>query len=221
MGYIMTLESVIASIGLSAVISLGTFGLSPTASDLKPLGSHEISLVKRYEDPWVNEVFSDNILLTLHYLDGTLKRGDRVDWGKIREPFRFSFTLAPNETFAFHEDVFPQYEGKVVKTTNAHFNYADGFKFSGLLYGDGVCHLASLLYWVAKDADLSALAPTNHDFRSIPQIPREFGVSIFSLPGNKQGNALQNLYVTNNREKSLVFSFDYTGETLTLSIFGK
>lgn len=218
MGCNMTLESVIASLGLSAVISLGTFGLSPTTSDLTLLAWHEISLAKRYDDPWVNEVFSDNILLTLAYLNERVDRGSRKDWGKVRKPQAFSFILSPGETFAFHEDVSAQYEGNVVKTTNAHFNYADGFKNSGYLFGDGVCHLASLMYWVAKDAGLEVLAPTNHDFRNIPQISREFGVSIYYMPGSKASNRLQNLYITNIKEKTVSFTFAYDGKTLSLSV---
>ena len=72
--------------------------------------------------------------------------------------------------------------------------------------------MASLMYWTAKDAGLATLAPTNHNFANIPGISREYGVSIFSP------NQLQNLYIENNFDKSIVFLFDYNNDLLSLSI---
>jgi len=106
----------------------------------------------------------------------------------------------------------------VVKTTNAHFNYQDGFKSSGYLYGDGVCHLASLLYWASKDAGLLAFSPTNHDFANINEVPKEYGVSIYYLPGSFEKSSKENLYITNNLDKSVSFIFSYDGSNLSLEI---
>ena len=39
------------------------------------------------------------------------------------------------------------------------------------------------------------------------------------MPGNIYANSLQNIYVTNDRENSVVFEFDYDGKRLKLSIY--
>ena len=160
------------------------------------------SLADRYPDPWVNNIFRYNILRTLSLMNSQ----------------SYSFTLKPSEVFAFHEDVLPQFEGKVTKTMNAHFNYTDGFKSDGWLMGDGVCHLASLIFWAAKDAGLEALAPTNHDFATIAEVPKEYGVSIYFLPGAHDSNAKQNLYITNTLNKAVDFAFAYDGTRLTVKV---
>ncbi len=182
------------------------------------LASHTISLENRYPEKYVNAVFKDNILLNIVYMKGKINKPSEIDWKAIEKPFDYSLELRPNETFAFHEDVLSEYKGKVNTTTNAHFNAQDGFKSDGYLTGDGVCHLASLIYWVAKDALLNAKAPTNHDFMPIPQVPKEFGVSIYYYPGRSSENAAQNLYITNNSQNDINFKFDYDGKNLTFSI---
>lgn len=166
------------------------------------------SLAQRYADPWVNQVFSDNILLTLARMDGKI----------TQNPQTFSFTLDPGEVFSFHEDVLDQYKGKIARTTNSHFNYSDGFRTSGALFGDGVCHLASLLYWTAKSAGLEAEAPVNHNFAPIPEVPREYGVSIYYMPGTSAANARQNLYITNTLSDPVRFLFVNDGQTLTIRV---
>lgn len=183
------------------------------------LAFHEISLENRYNNAFVNDVFKDNILLNIAYMKGGIDKSSEVNWSELAKPFRHQFELKPNETFAFHEDVLSEYYGKVTKTTNAHFNSAEKFKSDGYLVGDGVCHLASLIYWTAKDANLDAKAPTNHDFMVIPQIPKEFGVSIYSYPGRSSANATQNLYVTNNTKNPVTFKFEYDGISLKVSIW--
>src|SRR3989344_5655743 len=152
---------------------------------VKELASHEISLKNRYAVPSVSDIFQDNILLNLAYMRNLIKSGDNIDWNEVTKPFNYEFRLAPNKTFAFHDDVLPEYKDSLVKTTQAHFNAQDGFKTDGYLYGDGVCHLASLMYWVAKDAGLDTKAPVNHNFMNIPEIERQFGVSIYSNPESK------------------------------------
>lgn len=183
------------------------------------LAQKEISLENRYAVKSVSDIFKDNILLNLSYMDGKVTSGQNIDWNKVKEPFKYELILRPNDVFAFHEDVLDQYKGKVIRTTNAHFNYQEGFKFSGLMFGDGVCHLASLMYMVSKEAGLDTLAPTSHDFAQIPDIPKEYGVSIYNLPGSKGSNAQQNLYITNNRQKPVTFKFDYKEDKLKLAVF--
>lgn len=189
------------------------------------LAQRELSMENRYPEPWVNSVFKDNILLNLHYLSGSVKSKEDINWDNVLKPATFEFRLDPKQTFAYHDDVDQKYKQSfsaskdtLVKTTNAHFNAAEGFKSDGYLFGDGVCHLASLIYWAAKDAGLEAQAPTNHDFRAIPDVPREYGVSIYSNPFSTGSHTQQNLYITNNREKTITFKFEYDGAKVKVSI---
>ena len=182
------------------------------------VAQHEMSLDNRYQDKFVNNVFKDNILLNLAYLRGVVKSKADINWDELTKPFTYEFRLDPDKTFAFHEDVDQKYKDSLVKTTNAHFNAQEGFKTDGYLFGDGVCHLASLIYWVAKEAGLEAEAPTNHDFADIPDIPREYGVSIYSNPYSKGSNAQQNLYITNNKDKPITFKFEYQDNKVKVSV---
>lgn len=195
--------------------SLGVQGYSLVP---KTLASRSFSLNERYGNSFVNGVFKDNILLTLRYMDGTVKVAQDISWSKVEESTHYEFSLKPGEVFAFHDQVLAEYKEKVVKTTNAHFNFKDGYKSDGYLMGDGVCHFASLIYWAAKDAGLTAVAPRNHDFAEIPQVPKEYGVSIYALPGNPATSQNQNLYITNNKEKPVHFVFDYKDNILTVSV---
>jgi len=182
------------------------------------IAQKEFSLSNRYPVASVNDVFKNNILLNLAYMEGKVSKQSDIKWDEITKPFSYEFRLDPNATFAFHEDVQDKYQGRVEKTTNAHFNAQEGFKTDGYLFGDGVCHLASLIYWAAKQAGLEAEAPTNHDFMKIPDVPKEYGVSIYNTPGSKQSNAQQNLYVTNNKGKPISFKFEYADEKVKVSI---
>lgn len=194
---------------ITAILLSSLVFVSPLQSGNSVLAQKSLSLTNRHPDPWVNKVFADNIVLNLHYLKGNVISPpiSQAGWEKVREPFEVTFTLNPGETFAFQEDVLPEFKGKVVKTTKATFNWQQGFRGSGWLIGDGVCHLASFINWTAKEAGLEVVAPINHNFASIPDVPREFGTSIFYLPGNTSGNARQNLYITNNFEKEVTFNF--------------
>lgn len=175
------------------------------------LASHNFSLEDRYDNTSVNQVFKDNILLTLAYLDGRIGSREEIDWETIERPFHAEFTLKPGESFAFHDKVLKDYSGRIVKTTNAHFIAGEGFKSDGYLVGDGVCHLASLIYWVAKDAGLTTYRPSNHDFAKINEVPKEYGVGILSP------NPLGNLYVVNNLSEAVTFSFDFDGQNLSVT----
>lgn len=178
----------------------------------KPMSEVAYSLSNRYSNTFVNDVFSDNILLTLAYLDGKAKKGDPIDWEKVKADQEVKFTLKPGKTFAFHDAVLDKYKGKIDITTNAHFNSFEGFKSDGWLVGDGVCHLASFMYVAAKEAGLEIEAPTSHDFAVIPNIEKKDGVSIYSE------NTLQNLYITNNKDKEIAFIFVHKKDTLTIRV---
>ncbi len=180
----------------------------------KTMANHIMPMNDRYAVESVNTVFKDNILLTLHYMDGSVKSKSDINWDKIESPFHYEFTLNSGEEFAFHDKIANKYAGNIVKTTKAHFNYDDGFKSDGYLTGDGVCHLASIIYWVAKDAGLEAHAPSNHDFAKIPDVPKEYGVAIYIGP---DGGEMQNLYIKNTNEKPVTFVFNYDGVNLTVS----
>jgi len=170
------------------------------------------SLANRYANKSVNEVFQDNIPLTVAYLGGVVKEGTAVNWDTVTHMKEVHFTLKPGETFAFHDAVLDKYKNKIALTTNAHFNSEEGFKSDGWLVGDGVCHLASFLYVAAKNAGLEVEAPTAHDFAVIPNIQKKDGVSIYSE------STLQNLYITNNRRKPVVFTFEHTEQSLTIKV---
>ena len=184
----------------------------------KTLAQHEFSLNDRYGNSYVNDVFKDNILLNLAYLSGKVSKAADVNWDEIKKPIKYTFSLQPGKTFAFHDDVLPEYADSVVLTSRAHFNFAEGFKSDGYLAGDGVCHLASLMYWAAKEAGLDTYAPTSHDFMPIPGIPKEYGVSIYSTPGQSASNARQNLYIRNNHKEPVIFAFSYDGESLKFTV---
>ncbi len=183
---------------------------------LKPLASEELDLTSRYADAMVNEVMADNILLTLRYLKGDVS--GQPDWQKVKEPFTAEFTLKPGEIFAFQDNFLPEFKDKVVKTTAAHFNYDQGFKSDGWLIGDGVCHLASLINWAAKEAQLEVVAKVNHDFYPIPGVPKEYGTSIFWSPDGSRGSASQNLYIENSLDFPVTFTFKAQASRVELLI---
>lgn len=158
---------------------------SNLVSQPQALATHSLSLTNRYAVPLVNEVFKYNILHTIERMGS-------------------EFVLEPGEKFAFH--------GTASKTTNSDFTFSQGFKSDGYLVGDGVCHLASLMYMAALEAGLEAIAPRNHNFAVIPDIPKEYGVSIFSTSDQN------NLYITNNKPYSIKFEFITTDDLLTMKI---
>jgi len=183
---------------------------------IQVIGEGVFSLTNRYGNSYVSNVFADNILLTMAYMRGVVK--NTVDWNEVKKPFTYSFTLKPGEVFAFHEDVLPQFQGKIAKTTNAHFDSNEGFESDGYLVADGVCHVASLINEAASRAGLLVDAPTNHDFAVIPEVDRKYGTAIYFMPGQKGTNALQNLYVTNNKQKQVTFVFTYKGNNLDVKV---
>src|SRR6185437_14588351 len=113
------------------------------------LASHSMSLNDRYPVQSVNKVFADNILLTLAYMSGTVKSTSQINWDNIHKPSQYVVTLQPGDVFSFHDDVLPEFAGKHIITTNAHFGAEQGFEYDGDLYGDGVCHFATLINWAA------------------------------------------------------------------------
>jgi len=197
-----------------AQFSTHTYTYMPSAH---VLAVKTMSLDNRYPEQSVNKIFKENILLATAYMRGE-KRTGAIDSNSIDKPFHYEITLHKGEVFAFHDDVLPQYSGKVVATTHAHFNGKEGFKSDGYLTGDGVCHLASLIDFTAQSAGLNVFAPTSHDFANIPDVPKEYGVGIYSVPSEPMVNAQHNLYVTNTLSQDIKMVFDYHNSMLKVSI---
>jgi len=183
------------------------------------LAKHTMSLETRYANAYVNGVFKDNILLTLNYLSGKVADPRNINWSAVESSAKYELVLEPGEVFAFHDDVLPEYQGKVIKTTHAKFGAGQGFRSSGYLYGDGVCHLASLINWAAKDAGLKVDARVSHDFANIPEVPREYGTSIVTTGTSSLNAEMQNLYVENTFDKPVTFIFIYENGDLSVSIY--
>lgn len=197
-----------------AVLSLAfnkQFASTPAATE-RVLATEQFSLNYRYHVPSVSEVFKKNILLNLAYLNGSVIKKSEINWDAVYAPSVSSFTLKPGEVFAYHDHVLPEYEGKVVKTTNAHFNSQEGFVSDGYLVGDGVCHFASLINWVAQDAGLKVYVPKNHDFAAIPEIHKKYGVSIYTKVAEQGSGVRNNLYITNTLSEPITFRFEYTAD---------
>ena len=203
---------------IALLIHLAIFKPQVEAASSVALASRSYSMEDRYNVPSVNQVFKDNILLTLKYMDGSVKAKTEVNWPDVEKPFHSEFTLKPGEAFAFHDQVLPEFKAAVVKTTNAHFNSDQGFVSDGWLVGDGVCHLASFIHWVALDAGLKSVSLARHDFAKINDVPREYGVSIIYMPGEFANSSRQNLYIVNTKEKPITFMFNYDGSNLSVSV---
>lgn len=200
-----------------AIVMLASVSATPIQNPVQTLGDAAFSLSDRYANTYVSNVFADNILLTLAYMRGIV-HDNKVDWDAVEAPFTYSFTLQPGEVFAFHDDVLPEFKGKIVKTTNAHFGSQEGFKSDGYLVADGVCHLASLINEAATRAGLKVVAPTNHDFAVIPEVDRKYGTAIYFMPGDSGSNERQNLYVENTKDIPVTFVFTYQNNELDVKV---
>ncbi len=213
-------NTLLTASGLLFVGNSLLFGGLSQPANAEQLASRSISLENRaMPGSFMNDVMRDNILLTIGYMRGIVIDGQNVDWEAVRKSFTYSFELKPNEAYSFQKDALSEYEADIVKTIDVNFAGQNGFKHDGYLMGDGVCHLASLFYWAAVDAKIDAFAPTNHDFMAIPEVPREYGVSIYSTPGEKNANAQQNLYIRNNTNSTLKFEIKYDGKNLETKVF--
>jgi len=191
----------------------------PAANPERLLAQASLDLSHRWPQAEINQGFTDNILLSLHYLkDSADKNSQDVDWEKVRQDFEISFELAPGEIFAFHKNVLPEYKGKNLKTMGSEFVTNQGYKYIGGLGGNGVCHLASLMNWVASEAGLQVEAPTRHNFATIAGVPKEYWTSIrYQENGGNSQN--QNLYIVNNFDFPVEFRFEKKGQELSLKIY--
>lgn len=192
----------------------------------KPLAVHEMDLSKRLDNEAGSRIFADNILLALHYQKGDineLKTGSKItseaniNWDKVRSPFEYSFTLKTGEVFAFHNKALAEY-GNPKYTMNSRFFGEEGYKFLNGLGGNGVCHLASLMNWVARDANLEVTAKVNHDFWPVPGISREYGTAIFYSDVDNFTAQNQNLYIKNNFDYPVEFKFNVEENKVKLAV---
>ena len=154
------------------------------------LASESMDLGNRYPVESISEGFKENILIALGYLasKGVAFRG--YEAGE-----EFSLVLQPGEVFAFHKKgILPEFKESKIISQESDFTTNYGYKVVAGLGGNGVCHLASLIYKTALHAGLEVVAPTNHNFASIPGIEKEYGVSI----STRNGPERQNLYIKNN-----------------------
>lgn len=202
-----------------ASLIVGTTPLSPTSVSIpSELSSRQISLSNRHAVTSVNEVMKKNILLNVAYLNKSVEKKQDISWDTITRSFSTYFILQPGDVFAYHDHVLPEYEGTVDITTNAHFSSDEGFLTDGYLYGDGVCHLASIINWAAQDAGLLSVVTKNHNFAAIPEVPKEYGVSIYTNKTIKGSGSRNNLYITNTKDIPVQFTFTYANDTLKVSV---
>lgn len=221
------IQTAFVSILAASILTLSPVQIQPTGSArLQPmnqkiqdkLASRSMSLNMRYGYELPENTYKDNILLNLAYLSGSVKSKADIDWNQLRQPKTIEFGLEPGQRFTYHDVIESAYEDNVALTVHTNFGAGDGYKYEGGLYGMGVCHLASLIHWAALDAGLESVAPSNHNFYPIPEIPKEFGVAIYNSSDSPAVSANQNLYIKNNLDTKVTFKFDFDGTNLKVSI---
>lgn len=183
------------------------------------LAQHDMDLSIRYANPAINDVFKNNILLNIAYISGRVQHADQVNWEDMKRPNKYEFTLQPGQMFAYHDGILPEYQKDIVKVGGSHFGAQDGYVSSGYLYGDGVCHFASLLHWAALDAGLEVVAPTNHNFAMIPGIAPVYGTAIYYDPGQPAVSAAQNLYIRNTFDHPVTISIESSGDRVSVRVY--
>lgn len=182
------------------------------------LSTGRMDLSYRYPIENTSKVFTENVLVNLYHLSRLNKSEDAQipqDF-KFQEnvPASFSLTLQPGEVFAFHDRVLNQYKDSKIIAPEGGYRPQDGYILLGGLYGNGVCHLATLMNYVAQHSGVEVTSLTRHDFAPVPGFDREYGTSIST------GNApeKQNLYIKNDKEMPLELKFDLQGNELVFTI---
>ncbi len=224
------IQTAFVSLITASVLTLSAVQLEPTGSAKyfdyaqgKPqaqdeLAARSMSLNMRYAYELADNVYKDNILLNLAYLSGEVKSKNDINWDTLRQPFTMQFSLEPGQRFAYHDLIATEYKDNVALAVHTNFGAGDGYKYSDGLYGMGVCHLASLIHWAALNAGLESIAPTNHDFYTISEVPKEFGVAIYASPDSTAASAKQNLYIKNTLNSKVTFRFDFDGVNLRVRV---
>src|SRR5688572_19506478 len=70
------------------------------------LAKQQMSLENRHPVAMNNEVYKDNILLTLAYLSGKVTKKNDINWNDVRSFHSYEFELKPGEAFAYHDGGF-------------------------------------------------------------------------------------------------------------------
>ena len=86
----------------------------------------------------------------------------------------------------------------------------------GYMGTESVIWLPYSLGCTGRGTGINSLA--SHDFARIPEISREYGVSIKYMPGETANSARQNLYITNNQDVPVTFVFEYDGTNLKVKV---
>lgn len=219
------LEQTLIALSLLTSVNFSNIAITTPSANFaqeRVLAKKDFDLTDRLPNKGGSDIFADNIVLSLHYLKGDVNslkttpvivNETSLDWQKVRAPFEVSFKLEKGEVFAFDNNaVLPEYKGRIKASTNSKFYMQEGYKSLAGLGGNGVCHLASLINWVSQDAGLKVVAKVNHDFWPIPDVPREYGTSIFSTIPE------QNLYIENTKDNPVEFKFDVEKNKITLKI---
>ena len=96
----------LAILPLSLLLNLGSGGnhSNPVIPAINEhvIAQKEMPLNDRYPVKSVSDIFKDNILLNLAYMNGKVTKASDIKWDEITKPFKFEFRLEPNKTFAFH-----------------------------------------------------------------------------------------------------------------------
>lgn len=193
--------------------------VSETRVEQRLLSKQALSLKNRHSNKQINEIFSKNILLNLAYLSGEVSNKNNLNWQNVLRSQEFSIALQPNQVFAYHDHVLPEYGQNLIKTPKTYFHAKDGYLSSGYLFGDGVCHLASLLNWAALSAGIETYVPKSHSIAKIPDIDEEYGVSIYVVETEKESGTKNNLYITNTKSTPIEFKFIYNHEQVIIEVY--
>jgi len=181
----------------------------------KTLASEYLDLDYRYPVETTSQGFKSNILTSLYYFS-RIEAGDSEKDNPNAEndvPKLFSIKLNPGEVLAFQDNIPEEYTKYTVKTQKSYYRASEGYNLTAGLWGNGVCHLATLMNWVATEAGLQVNAPTRHDFAKIPGTDPKYGTSI-----STRSPKVQNLYIKNNQGFPVEFKFMILGNMLNLSI---
>src|ERR1051326_4554076 len=104
----MFTSNIIPAVATAVALTVHTLQPLPQNQNMHALAFHLMPLGDRYPVASVNDVFKDNILLTLAYMRGDMPK-KQLTWNDVKKPFHFEFTLQPHENFAFHDTALPQY----------------------------------------------------------------------------------------------------------------
>lgn len=214
----LTASLLLTPVGMSDIPAAGRAGTLVAQNKKVILASETMDLSYRYPVESVSKGFKENILVNLYHFSkinsGVDERGTETNNSQVDVPSNFAITLNPGEVFAFHDKISSEFSKDKVITPNSGYGANDGYILISGLYGNGVCHLATLMNYVAQKAGVEVVALTRHDFAAIPGFDREYGTSI------SYGNCpeRQNLYIKNNKEYPLDLGFTLAGDNLIFTI---